>query len=125
MRELIAGAEHEYDFVIVDTPPTTIVSDAIPLVTQVGGVIVVGRINKTTRDAAEQLRDQLRNLGAPVLGIVANGVRSRTGRYGYGYGYGYGQPDRGGRWARLLRKNRSRRPQAPPSPAAERARSVA
>ncbi len=90
MRQVLAQAEDRYDLVVVDTPPTSIVSDAIPLINQVGGVIVVGRLGKTTREAATHLRNQLRNLDAPVLGVVVNGIGSEAGSYGYGYGYGYG-----------------------------------
>jgi len=90
MRQVLAAAEDRYDLVVVDTPPTSIVSDAIPLIEQVGGVIVVGRLAQTTREAATHLRNQLRNLNAPVLGVVVNGIGSEAGSYGYGYGYGYG-----------------------------------
>ena len=87
MADLIHEAERDYDLVVVDTPPTAIVSDAIPLVTMVGGVIVVSRLGKTTRDALRHLRSQLENLDAPILGVVVNSVNRGTG-YGYGYGYG-------------------------------------
>ena len=60
----------------------------------VNGVIVVGRVNKTTRDEAQALHAQLESLEAPVLGVVAN----RTSRRGY-YGY-YGQGG-GGRGPRI------------------------
>ena len=57
-------------------------------------MIVVARMGLTTRDAAERLRDQLGRAGAPLLGVVANGIKlKRRGRYGkYGYGYGYYGP---------------------------------
>jgi succinoglycan biosynthesis transport protein ExoP len=87
MREIIRDAEDEYDLVIVDTPPTSVVSDAIPLVKLVSGVIVVSRLGRSTRDAARRLREQLELLDAPVLGVVANFVPSAPGYYGY-YGYG-------------------------------------
>ena len=89
MRELLALAERAYDLVVVDTPPTSVVSDAVPLVRAVAGVIVVGRLGRTRRDSAAQLRDPLHNLDAPLLGVVVNGLR-HTGT-GYGYGYGYQQ----------------------------------
>jgi Mrp family chromosome partitioning ATPase/capsular polysaccharide biosynthesis protein len=88
MRRVIQEAMSRYDLVVLDTPPTAVVSDAIPLVREVDGVIVVARVGKTNREAVVHLRDQLTNLDAPVLGIVVNGVRSR-GAYGYGYGSGY------------------------------------
>jgi Mrp family chromosome partitioning ATPase len=103
MRRIIEAAERSYDLVVIDTPPTSVVSDAIPLVKQVSGVLVVCRLGRTTRDSAAHLRNQLDNLEANTLGVVINGVGRQT-RYGYGqpYGYGYGYGAEAG-------KKRSRR----------------
>jgi succinoglycan biosynthesis transport protein ExoP len=87
MAQLIRQAEGIYDLVVIDTPPTSVVSDAIPLVTQVSGVIVVVRIGMSSRDSVAHLRNQLQNLRAPVLGAVVNGLDTRRDRYGYGYSY--------------------------------------
>jgi len=90
MAEIVGQAESEYDLVVIDTPPTSVVSDAIPLVVMVGGVIVVARIGKTTRQTFLKLQSQLANIGAPVLGAVANSLdRGTEDEYGYGYGYGH------------------------------------
>lgn len=89
MRQIIQALERAYDLVVVDTPPTSIVSDAIPLVSEVSGVLVVGRLGKTTRDSAAHLAQQLSNLNAEVLGVVVNSI-DKGGSGGYGYGYGYG-----------------------------------
>ena len=89
MRELIHRAEAEYDLVVVDTPPTSVVSDAIPLVKEVSGVIVVSRLGKTTRESAAHLRSQLENLEANTLGVVVNSVGRQSAYYGYGYAEGY------------------------------------
>lgn len=75
-----------YDRVIIDSPPMTIVSDIMPLVRKVDGVITVTWVGQETREGARRLRDQLKRLGAPTLGIVANHVpRNAAGYYGYGY----------------------------------------
>jgi tyrosine-protein kinase len=74
MSNLLAWAEENYDRVIIDTPPAAVVADAVSLFSQVGGVVVVARLQKSPRDDAEHLRDQLTNTGAPVLGLVINGV---------------------------------------------------
>lgn len=89
MRSLLRDAEA--DLVVVDTPPTSVVSDAIPLLREVSGVIVVVRLEKNTRESTSHLRDQLHNLGARTLGIVVNGMSRQSASYGYGYGYGYGR----------------------------------
>lgn len=100
MEELLRRLEIRYDAVFIDTPPVSVVSDAIPLMTRVGGVLVVSRLNRTSRDALGRLVNQLENLKARTLGVVVNGYASRRDGYGYGYGYGYGpspeQPDKSG-----------------------------
>jgi Mrp family chromosome partitioning ATPase len=78
MGELLAWAKEKYDRVIIDTPPTTVVADAVPLTAQVDGVIVVVRLRHTSRDGVEQLRDQLANTEAATIGVVVNGVSPRT-----------------------------------------------
>jgi capsular exopolysaccharide synthesis family protein len=83
MQELIHRAEEEYDLVVIDTPPVSMVADAVPLMTAASGVVVVTRLRRTRRDVAAKVSEQLRNLGAPVLGVVLNGGAAREGYYGY------------------------------------------
>lgn len=83
MTRLIEMLNNDYDLVVIDTPPLLLVADAIPLIKMVDGVIVVGQINRTTRDEAHDLRRELERLQAPVLGTVANRARRpRWGQYG-------------------------------------------
>ena len=76
MVEVLRQADEQYDYVVVDTAPLGAVADAIPLVRHVDGVLVVARRRRTTRTAAEGLRELLRALGAPVVGVVAIGGKS-------------------------------------------------
>jgi Mrp family chromosome partitioning ATPase len=78
MADLLREADESYDYVVIDTPALGEVADAIPLVSQVDGVLVVSRRGKVTRSAAESLRDLLRGLGAPVLGVVLVGAKPGT-----------------------------------------------
>lgn len=90
METLLEHAKSMYDFVVIDTPPLTAVSDAFPLLKKVDGVIIVGRVGRNRRDVAERLHETLTGAGAPLLGVIANGFKSgRRGGYGYGYGYDY------------------------------------
>ena len=75
-----------YDLVVIDTAPPTVVSDAIPLITLVDGVVVVTRLDHTLRDHARRLRQQLDHLDAPLLGIVMNSAEEAQ-PYGYRYRY--------------------------------------
>ncbi|MDP2710645.1 MAG: polysaccharide biosynthesis tyrosine autokinase [Solirubrobacteraceae bacterium] len=87
MERLVLDLEERYDLVVIDTPPALVVSDSMALVDRVSGVVVVSRMGRNTRDAAEQLRRHLENARAPVLGVVINGVGPLDGVAGYGYAY--------------------------------------
>jgi capsular exopolysaccharide synthesis family protein len=92
MGDLVDQLSGMYDLVVIDTPPVSVVSDAMPLVPLVSGVVVVSWMGRTTRDSAMHLRRELESLSAPTLGVVVNRVKAGTdGYYGYPYyGYGYG-----------------------------------
>lgn len=88
MESLLEQVRSTYDLVVIDTPPLTAVSDAFPLLRKVDGVIIVGRVGRNRRDVAERLHETLTGVGAPLLGVVANGVKlGRLGAYGYAYDY--------------------------------------
>jgi len=61
-----------YDLVVIDTPPLSAVSDAFPLLTMVDGVVLVGRVGRSRRDAAQRLQQILASSGATLLGVIAN-----------------------------------------------------
>ncbi len=93
MQALLDQAKAMYDLVVIDTPPLTAVSDAFPLLSKVDGVIIVGRVGRNRRDIAERLHETLTGAGAPLLGVVANGVKvSGSGSYGYAYDYVQARP---------------------------------
>ena len=87
MIDLLSSLSERFDLVIIDSAPTSAVSDAIPLVRLVSGVVVVSRIGNSSRDAARLLQQQLSKLHAPTLGVIANAVPAKkSGYYGYEYG---------------------------------------
>ncbi len=84
MSELLDVAEDMYDIVVMDTTPVGIVSDAIPLIHQVDGLVVVSRLGMSRRDHAIRLMKRLRGLNAQVFGVVVNSYRPALyGSYGY------------------------------------------
>jgi len=81
MRELIQEATSRYERVILDGPPTLLISDASVLALEVDGVILVARADANTRGALRRAREQLENINARVVGAVLNGVKTRAGGY--------------------------------------------
>jgi capsular exopolysaccharide synthesis family protein len=99
MSKLLDELRTQYELVIIDTPPAGAVADALPLMRAVNGVIIVARLDKTTRDEATTLRDHLDSMQVSPLGLVINRFKARRG-YGYGYGYAGPTPPRLGRAVR-------------------------
>lgn len=89
MAELLSWATDNYQLVILDTPPLAAFSDAIPLLGRVDGVLLVSQLGKNSRDAAASLRERLKGINAPLLGVIANRVKTpRKSDLGYPY-YGH------------------------------------
>lgn len=91
MKRLLDQLTEAYDLVVIDTAPAGIVADALPLAPLVDGVLIVTRIDHSSKDQAKDVASRLRQLDAPLLGVVANAVPTvGKKRYGYDhYGYAY------------------------------------
>jgi len=83
---LVESLEAEYDLIVIDTPPLVAIPDAVPLLSHVDAVIVIGRVGNTPRAALARLKEQLVTVEAQSVGLVVNSVAT-DGGYGYGYGY--------------------------------------
>ncbi len=77
MNALLAEVKSGYDVIVIDAPELLGVSDALLLAAKADGLVLVGRIGSLRRDDAAHMRRILEQCGAPVLGVVANGVRRR------------------------------------------------
>ncbi|HEX8715210.1 MAG TPA: hypothetical protein VF706_06530, partial [Solirubrobacteraceae bacterium] len=74
----------DFDYVLIDAPSPLEVSDVIPLLKLVDGVVVVARAGHTRETSAQRLVQVLGQAGAPVLGTVANCLaRKEIERYGF------------------------------------------
>ena len=84
-RALLDELAERFDIVLIDTPALLSVSDALPLLAEVAGTVIVSRVGTTTEDSAEQVAELVgRVRGAELLGVIANDVPlASRGRYGY------------------------------------------
>jgi polysaccharide biosynthesis transport protein len=94
MREFVALMRQRFDFVLIDTPPTLPVADAVILGTMSDAVIVTARAGMVTRDDAKFCRERLSYNGLRVIGAVLNRYRAMPGRYHKKYRY-YGVYEEG------------------------------
>lgn len=100
MKELIAELRTRYDYVIIDTPPILLISDALAITPITDGTVLVCRHNVSYVSDISRALSSLEFAKANVLGVVINDYTApSTGKFygGYkkyyyynSYGYGYG-----------------------------------
>lgn len=91
MKSFIHTMREEFDYVIMDTPPVLIVTDAQLLADYTDGYLLVVSSGAVDRNAAAKSKELLENVNAKLLGVVLNNLEiSEKGYYGYYYHYYYG-----------------------------------
>lgn len=81
MKKLLEEAEQQYDYIIIDTPPVNVVSDALGLSDCIGGILMVARYYVTTTKELETALQAISVTGATVLGLVLTEVDFKQGGY--------------------------------------------
>jgi polysaccharide biosynthesis transport protein len=84
---VLADCAKLYDRVIMDSPPTSAVTDPAVLGNLVDGVVLVVKAGETTREAAMHARKQLAAAKARLIGVVVNAIDFSNPAYGYEYYY--------------------------------------
>ena len=78
MQELIETCAEYYDYILVDTPPVNVVTDACIIANLLDGVFLLVREKSTKKENVRQAINNLQLTGANVLGYVLNGVVSNN-----------------------------------------------
>ena len=92
-KKLLEEAKHEYDYIIVDTAPTILVTDTMLISQLADATIYIARANFTEKNLLGYSKDlhetgKLKNMAYVVNGVGAG--KSYGYSYNYGYSYGYG-----------------------------------
>ncbi|MBZ5667384.1 MAG: CpsD/CapB family tyrosine-protein kinase [Acidobacteriia bacterium] len=87
MRDLITELRGLYDHIVIDTPPTLSVTDAVVLSPRADATILVIRSGQTTKQALRRSRDILTQVNAHVAGVLLNAVDLTSPDYYYYYEY--------------------------------------
>ena len=82
---LLKMLSERFDYVIVDTPPVQLVSDAAIVAAIVDGTVVVVDNTKTERGSLANAVRELRQTNGSLLGVVINRAVAQRGYHGYKY----------------------------------------
>ncbi len=90
---LLDEMEERFDMILIDSPPSVMLSDARILSRYVDGVVVLAREHSTSRVLIREAIGGLEQVGAKIFGVIVNAVdfgkRRTSYKYYYGYGYQY------------------------------------
>jgi len=89
MREVLDDLQKQFDLVMIDAPPVLVAGDASILAALNASTIIVSRAGFTDRAAALASVQQLRAVGARMLGAVLNDPDAKVEKYESHYYYAY------------------------------------
>lgn len=95
-RQLISKLRTNCDYVIIDAPPSAIVSDASLIARDTDGCVFVVRQDYADVDTLREGMEMFSGTGCKLMGCVLNHADAGGSGYGYGYGRGYGRYGYGG-----------------------------
>ena len=91
IKKMFDELRDSYDYILVDTPPCGLISDALFIAQYADAAIFVTYQDAVRISRVKNTLDGLMSTDIHILGCVLNGAISGFAGYGYGkYGYGYG-----------------------------------
>ncbi len=81
MMTLVSTLRKHYDYIILDLPPVTAVSDALVASKLVDGMVLIVRNNHAVRRALAETIRQLKLVNAHIIGFVFNGAAESGAAY--------------------------------------------
>ncbi len=83
MSTLLNAVKEQYDYVVIDTPPINVVSDAVVLAPKTEGIVMVVQDRCTTHEQFKKSVASLSFAKARLLGVVLNSSDDHTAKYKY------------------------------------------
>ncbi|HBX22957.1 MAG TPA: hypothetical protein DEF34_04905 [Desulfotomaculum sp.] len=75
MAALLAALEKQYDYIILDTPPAYLLTDAVALSVYANGVILVVKQGCAKVDVINSAQAAFENAGVRIIGCILNGIK--------------------------------------------------
>jgi capsular exopolysaccharide synthesis family protein len=79
MQRVLQELESRSDLVVIDTPAALAVSDPMALMRSVSGVVLVARMNRSSRQTVRRLQRIIESAHGTLLGAVATGATAGPG----------------------------------------------
>lgn len=87
MDTLLELASKEFDYIIIDTPPVGIITDALLLASKINGYLITQRANYSDVRSLSETVNAINNVHGQIFGIVLSAVDPKKGKGAYSYKY--------------------------------------
>lgn len=87
MEKLLAGVQASYDYILIDTPPVLVVTDAAVIGSKADGTVLVVGSGDVSPDDAQAAKSLLEKAHTNILGVVLNKVPQKSRKHYYYYYY--------------------------------------
>ncbi len=81
MAELLERVKNNYEYIIIDTPPINVVSDAVVLAPRTEGIVMVVQDRGTTHEQFKKAVSSLGFANAKLLGVILNSSAEKGKKY--------------------------------------------
>ena len=88
MNKLLKHLKNICDVIILDGPPTQLVTDSLILTRMVDSTVIVVTSNKTKKDNLNRIIDNIQKVGGKISGIIINKIPISAKKYEQAYYYG-------------------------------------
>jgi len=89
MADLLQKLEDEWDMILFDSPPLVAVTDATMVSKEIDQIVMVVKVGQTDKKAFDHTITSLRNVHAPLGGVILNAVTHKNSYGSYYYYYQY------------------------------------
>ena len=86
--ELLKELGKIFDLIIIDGPPSLIVTDSIIISRIVDSTVIVAEYNGTKKDNLAKIKRDIENVGGRIAGVVINKIPKQGKKYESSYYYG-------------------------------------
>ena len=88
MIHLLEKLKEICDIVIIDGPPTQLVTDSLILTRIADSTVIIAEGNKTKKESLRRIVDNIQKVGGKIAGVVLNKVKLSAKNYEQSYYYG-------------------------------------
>jgi len=89
MTQTLATLNSYFDYIVLDSPPSLLVTDSIILSIAVDGTLIVIDSSRTSKSQLKECAERLREVNATLLGVVVNRLSPKADGFYYYYNYYY------------------------------------